>query len=240
MFTKNIYYRLKYQFSKKATMQILYQYILDRLKHPFISKIKKQKKESHKDYLISKKTTTDYFSLNAYYWDLIINKNFKKFSYLEIGSWEGNSAMFVLKNFNTKSVTCVDSWDLNNDIHKDKQSENFKNFQSNLIEFKDRFFFYKNTSDEFFSNNKEKYDIIYIDGWHEAPQVYKDINNSWNCLNENGIIICDDYFYGDIINNEDDNLPANSINKFILENKNKLKIINVNNTQIFLKKLPIN
>tara|TARA_B110000003_G_scaffold144517_1_gene145591 strand:- start:138 stop:860 length:723 start_codon:yes stop_codon:yes gene_type:complete len=239
MFTKNIYYRLKYQFTKKAITQILYQYVLDRLKHPFISKIKKQKKEAHKDYLISKKTTTDYFSLNAYYWDLIINKNFKKFSYLEIGSWEGNSAMFVLKNFNTKSVTCVDSWDLNDDTHKDKQLENFKNFQSNLVEFKDRFLFYKNTSDEFFLNNKEKYDVIYIDGWHEAPQVYEDINNSWNCLNENGIIICDDYFYGDIINNKDSNLPANSINKFILENKNKLKIINVNNTQIFFKKLPI-
>ena len=44
MFTKNIYYRLKYQYSKKAIIQILYQYILDRLKHPFISKIKKQKK----------------------------------------------------------------------------------------------------------------------------------------------------------------------------------------------------
>ena len=239
MFTKNIYYRLKYQYSKKAIIQILYQYILDRLKHPFISKIKKQKKEDHIDYLISKKTTTDYFSLNAYYWDLIINKNFKKFSYLEIGSWEGNSAMFVLKNFNTKSVTCVDIWDLNDDAHKDKQLENFKNFQSNLVEFKDRFLFYKNTSNEFFLNNKEKYDVIYIDGWHEAPQVYEDINNSWNCLNENGIIICDDYFYGDIINNKDSNLPANSINKFILENKNKLKIINVNNTQIFLKKLPI-
>ena len=147
--------------------------------------------------------------------------------------------MFVLKNFNTKNVTCVDIWDLNDDAHKDKQLENFKNFQSNLVEFKDRFLFYKNTSNEFFLNNKEKYDVIYIDGWHEAPQVYEDINNSWNCLNENGIIICDDYFYGDIINNKDSNLPANSINKFILENKQKLKIINVNNTQIFFKKLPI-
>ena len=34
--------------------------------------------------------------------------------------------------------------------------------------------------------------------WHEAPQVYKDINNSWNFLNINGIIICDDYFYWQI------------------------------------------
>ena len=239
MFSKNFYYRIKYQINKKAIFEVFYQYLLDRLKHPFNKYKKKKIKKQHQKYLETKRTSTDYFSINAYYWDLIINKNFKKFSYLEIGSWEGNSAMFVLKNFNTKSVTCVDSWDLNDDTHKDKQLENFKNFQSNLVEFKDRFLFYKNTSDEFFLNNKEKYDVIYIDGWHEAPQVYEDINNSWNCLNENGIIICDDYFYGDIINNKDSNLPANSINKFILENKNKLKIINVNNTQIFFKKLPI-
>ena len=85
--------------------------------------------------------------------------------------------------------------------------------------------------------NIMSYDIIYIDGWHEAPQVYRDLNNSYNFLNINGIIICDDYFYGDIRGNYDENLPANSINKFIREKKNKLKVICVNNTQIFLKKI---
>lgn len=237
MFSKTFYYRLKYQISKKATYQVLYQFILDRLKHPFNYKIKKQKKEEHKKYLTSKKSTKDYFSLNAYYWDLVINKNFKKFSYLEIGSWEGNSAMFILNNFNTEKVTCVDIWDLHHDAGKDEQIRRFNNFQSNLDEFNGRFSFYKNTSDEFFTNNREKYDVIYIDGWHEAPQVYKDICNSWNCLNIGGIIICDDFFYGNIKNNKEINLPADSINRFILENKNKLKILNVNNTQIFIKKV---
>ena len=79
--------------------------------------------------------------------------------------------------------------------------------------------------------------IIYIDGSHEASQVDHDINNSWNFLNINGIIICDDYFYGDIIGNSENNLPANSINKFLLEKKGKIKIICVNNSQLFLQKL---
>ena len=35
-------------------------------------------------FLKSKNTTTDYFSINAYYWNKILNKSFKKFSYLEI------------------------------------------------------------------------------------------------------------------------------------------------------------
>jgi predicted O-methyltransferase YrrM len=237
MFSKNFYYRLKYQISKKATFKVLYNFVLDRLKHPFIYKIKKQKKDEHKNYLTAKHFTKDYFSLNAYYWHSIINKTFNRFSYLEIGSWEGNSAMFILKNFNTKNVTCVDIWDLYNDNSKSEQVKRFNNFQSNLKEFNDRFSFYKSTSDEFFKNNGKKYDVIYIDGWHEAPQVYRDICNSWNCLNEGGLVICDDFFYGDIISNKNNNLPADSINRFILENQNKLKILNVNNTQIFIKKI---
>lgn len=47
-------------------------------------------------------------------------------------------------------------------------------------------------SDEFFSINKDLYDIIFIDGDHRCEQVDKDINNSLNVLNPDGIIICHD------------------------------------------------
>ena len=123
------------------------------------------------------------------------------------------------------------------DKYKEEQLKRFLNFKSNLDQFNKRFSFFKSTSDKYFDNNDEKFDLIYIDGWHEAPQVYKDICNSWNFLNINGIIICDDYFYGDIKSNQDKNLPAYAINKFILQNKTKIKIICVNNNQIFLKKI---
>lgn len=48
------------------------------------------------------------------------------------------------------------------------------------------------TSDEFFKQNANKFDIIFIDGLHEAHQVYKDINNALKVLNKNGIIMCHD------------------------------------------------
>lgn len=48
------------------------------------------------------------------------------------------------------------------------------------------------TSDEFFKTNKLRFDIIFIDGLHHADQVKKDIINSWNCLNDNGIIVIHD------------------------------------------------
>ena len=237
MFSRNFYYRVKYQINKKAIFDVFYQYFVNRLKHPFNKNQKKKLKRLHQKYLETKRTSTDYFSINAYYWDLIISKNFKEFSYLEIGSWEGNSASYILKNFKTKKVFCVDVWDTNNDSPKQEERNRFESFIFNLKKFKERFSFFKGTSDKFFKNNSQKFDVIYIDGWHEANQVYKDINNSWDCLNVNGIIICDDYFYGDIKNNLVNNLPANAINKFIFENKNKLKVICVNNTQIFFKKM---
>ena len=122
------------------------------------------------------------------------------------------------------------------DKFRDENLKRFENFKSNLSEFKERFHFFKSTSDEYFTNNNEKFDLIYIDGWHEAPQVYKDINNSWDRLNLNGIIICDDYFYGDINLNTSSNLPANAINQFLSEKKNNLEVVSVNNSQIFIKK----
>ncbi len=68
---------------------------------------------------------------------------------------------------------------------------------------------YTMTSDEFFekemSGRPEKcnYDIIFIDGLHEANQVFRDINNSLKYLNNGGIIVMHDC----LPNNEDEQLP---------------------------------
>lgn len=51
----------------------------------------------------------------------------------------------------------------------------------------------KMTSDDFFKSElSEKFDIVFVDGLHEAPQVYKDIVNALSVLNEGGIIVCHD------------------------------------------------
>lgn len=48
------------------------------------------------------------------------------------------------------------------------------------------------TSDYFFENNHQMFDIIFIDGLHHYRQVYQDINNSLLRLNTNGYIVCHD------------------------------------------------
>ena len=47
-------------------------------------------------------------------------------------------------------------------------------------------------SDHFFNENKEKFDLIFIDGLHVYEQVIKDIFNSIKVLKENGIILVHD------------------------------------------------
>ena len=177
MFSANFYYRLNYQFRNGANASVFLRYFKDRLLHPFVSKKKRKFTKKHKIDLNNKKTTTDYFSINAYYWSTILNKNLNNFSYLEIGSWEGNSALYILKNFITKKVVCVDIWDLYDDKYKEEHLKRFENFNYNLKEFEKKFSFFKNTSDKFFEINREKFDLIYIDGSHEAQQVYNDISN---------------------------------------------------------------
>ena len=50
----------------------------------------------------------------------------------------------------------------------------------------------KMTSDDFFLNNKENFDIIFIDGLHEYSQVMRDIENSLKFINQNGVILLHD------------------------------------------------
>ena len=50
----------------------------------------------------------------------------------------------------------------------------------------------RKNSDDFFFENKDKFDLVFIDGLHIYEQVKKDIINSLKCLNENGIILVHD------------------------------------------------
>ena len=50
----------------------------------------------------------------------------------------------------------------------------------------------RKTSDDFFRENKEKFDLIFIDGLHVYDQVKRDIINSINFLNKEGVILVHD------------------------------------------------
>ena len=51
---------------------------------------------------------------------------------------------------------------------------------------------YHMTSDEYFKRHRAKFDIIFIDGLHEAEQAYRDIQNALKHLNQGGAIVVHD------------------------------------------------
>jgi len=50
----------------------------------------------------------------------------------------------------------------------------------------------RSSTDTFFEQNREKFDIIFIDACHEHKQVAKDLDNSIQHLNDNGCIVLHD------------------------------------------------
>lgn len=54
------------------------------------------------------------------------------------------------------------------------------------------------STDNFFKQNKNLFDIIYIDAEHEYKQVIRDFNNSVECITENGVIFLHDLYPPDL------------------------------------------
>ena len=65
-------------------------------------------------------------------------------------------------------------------------------------------------SDEFFQNNNEKFDVIFIDGLHHYDQVLEDLKNSLNSLKKDGIIFIHDM------------IPLNKTSQEIPRNRQKI------------------
>jgi len=97
---------------------------------------------------------------------LIDKYNYK--SYLEIGIQDGQ----CLKRIHCSDKTGVDPFPMINSIKNTK-----------II---------KQTSDEFFKDCNEKYDLIFIDGLHTYEQAYIDFINAVERLNLNGRIVIHD------------------------------------------------
>lgn len=53
---------------------------------------------------------------------------------------------------------------------------------------------YPMSTDDFFKQNKKKYDIIYIDAGHDIENVLKDYNNSIKSLTDKGFIVLHDMY----------------------------------------------
>jgi len=219
----------------KANLKIIFIFIFSKFLRIFSKSKAKKEKIYYKSLLRNLSTSSDFFCTNVYYFFKHI-KNYKNFEYLEIGSYEGCSAIYIANKFKESKIFCVDIWERVKEEYGD--GINFNNIEKNFDHNSKNYsniYKYKDYSDNFFLLNKKTFDVIYIDGHHLAEQVYKDAVNSWKFLNSNGLLIFDDYIwnnYQDVSKN-----PCFAINKFLKERWSNLKILEITNSQIFIKKI---
>ena len=181
-----------------------------------------------------------WFENCAYHW-YIFFKNFptnKKLQILEIGSFEGHSAIYFLENFPNSVITCVDMWQNNEALKEFNFSQIEINFDKNTKKYKNNLKKYKQSSDQFFKNTKDLinyYDIIYVDGDHYYETVFRDLMNSFKALKIKGIMILDDFIGFNLYKKYNEN-PIGAIVVFINIYYRKIKILKITN-QIIIKKI---
>ena len=231
-FFKNLYRLLSIRTPFFILLNYITNFLLNYKSKKKSSKIENQIYSDFKSFNFKEK----WFCNNLYYLNNYFKYSNDISNILEIGSYEGRSAIFFLKMFKNSKITCVDTWSGSDEHLKQNFSIIETNFDTNtkLYQNENRLKKIKTTSNVFFSNNFQSFDLIFVDGDHSSDQVKKDINNSWKILNNGGYLILDDYlwwYYKDLKNN-----PAFTINNFISENLSKISSLKVWQ-QVIIKKV---
>jgi predicted O-methyltransferase YrrM len=156
-------------------------------------------------------------------------------NYLEIGTFYGANILSVAISYGlhkNSKLYCVDPWEDydNYPEYKDKQNVIYNSFLNNIENsgVKDKIIInrgYSNIKVPMFQD--EFFDIIYIDGNHEPSYVLEDAVLCFRKLKKGGIMIFDDYGWGD---------TQVGIDGFLSGYHKKIEMIGQRKMQIFLKK----
>lgn len=158
------------------------------------------------------KFTKDWFSEAEKIWPLFIPLLPARKAFLEIGSFEGRSMVWTVENMmeDGGSISCIDTWEGGEEhvaAGEDMGSVE-ERFDYNLkrVERKKGIpvHKYKGTSTQFLAQRLARdpkdhpiYDFIYIDGSHKAKDVLTDACMAWQLLKPEGVLVFDDYLWGD-------------------------------------------
>ncbi len=199
--------------------------------------------------------TKSWFNRVKASWDLIIpTHNAKKI--LEVGCFEGAATTYLINQLDEKGggeICCVDTWEGSDEhrLSKDEAIQVERRFHrntqkclsnaSNVISLTSR----KGKSVDVLpqliaGGYKESFDLIYIDGSHNAADVLTDAVMSFHLATSGALIIFDDYLWlgNELSENSSLSRPKIGIDAFINCFSDRLSIIpGVPLYQIFLRKL---
>jgi predicted O-methyltransferase YrrM len=186
--------------------------------------------------------TVDWFSYNIQIWTHYLNelKDKPNLHFLEIGSFQGRSTVWLLENIltnETSTITCIDTFEgsIEHTLHFQNDIKNlFDIFSHNISKFKNKVNIIKDKSQDALKKINEQYDFIYIDGDHKASSVIEDAILSFPLLKKGGIMIFDDYLWFQMKKFIDN--PKVAIDAFLEIYADKITIL-YKNHQVIIEKL---
>ena len=145
-------------------------------------------------------------SQNYKYWKQLLKGCINNpVAFLEIGSYEGKSAIWFVENILTHpeaKIVCIDPWDKieNSYLENYEMTKVKENFIKNIEPYKDKIIPIEGFSfDVLCALNANviiedpRFNLIYIDGDHRTFPVLQDCVLAWPLLLKGGLMIFDDY-----------------------------------------------
>lgn len=206
---------------------------------------------------------TDYLFTNSWFdrhkavWGPLLNE-LSPARILEVGSYEGNSTTYLIETLASQrdvEIHCIDSWEGGIE-HKAGGSaaadmtEVEARFHHNLKVARSRashevgIAIHKGLSNaqlpRLLAEGKQGYfDLVYIDGSHQAPDVLLDAVLGFELLSAQGIIVFDDYLWQEPLAGGVDPIrcPKVAIDAFVNIYCRKLRMISAPLCQLYMQKI---
>jgi predicted O-methyltransferase YrrM len=149
--------------------------------------------------------TQDWFSQNIPVWQELAKHLPDNRAFLEVGSFEGRSAVWMVENMLEAGgrVVCIDTWEGGEEHGAEDMGTVEERFIGNMQRLQAKKDFSlsarQGASAEELADcvaAGEQYDFIYIDGSHVAKDVLTDACMAWPLLKPGGVLVFDDYLWG--------------------------------------------
>ena len=149
--------------------------------------------------------TKDWFKCGPQVWGQLIPHLPARKNFLEIGSFEGRSAVWTIENMveDGGEIYCIDTWEGGDEHTPEDMTGVEERFHQNITLVRSKFpnravVSLRGTSVEGLAGllaHKKQFDFIYIDGSHIAKDVLTDACMTWPLLKDKGFMVFDDYMW---------------------------------------------
>jgi len=195
----------------------------------------KRRKEAANEALMSevarwfegKDFTTDWMTRKALRWNRLLHSlRDQPADVLEVGSFEGRSAVFLLNYLPRARVTCIDFF---KGVLNERFDANLAPFRSRLTKLRGSAISHVDA----LARSGEMFDLIYLDAGKHRDHVLALSLLAWPLLNKRGYLIWDDYDWG--LHLPPEERPRDGIDAFLKLHEGEYKVL-WNKGQVFVQR----